>query len=135
MGNKDDIFIKSGLYKSEKYNNNLINQVWPKIAVFVDWFNEKSTKMWFKGLQDLYDQFAYDGIWVDMNEPWGFQTAEMDPANPVPIPIDGVEQNCRRPRYLEQENADGKNYSWYTTFDQSKNSTWYLPFLPDFGNY
>ena len=70
-----------------------------------------------------------------MNEPWGFQTAEMDPANPVPIPIDGVEQNCRRPRYLEQENADGKNYSWYTTFDQSKNSTWYLPFLPDFGNY
>ena len=50
MGNNDDIFIKSGLYKSEKYNNNLINQVWPKIAVFVDWFNEKSTKMWFRGL-------------------------------------------------------------------------------------
>ena len=26
MGNSDDIFIKSGWYKSEKYNNNLINQ-------------------------------------------------------------------------------------------------------------
>jgi alpha-glucosidase len=25
MGNRDDIFIKSGLYKSTKYNNNLIN--------------------------------------------------------------------------------------------------------------
>jgi alpha-glucosidase (family GH31 glycosyl hydrolase) len=50
MGNSDDIFIKSGLYKSQKYNNNLINQVWPKIAVFVDWFNDKSTNMWFKGL-------------------------------------------------------------------------------------
>lgn len=72
MGNSDDIFIKSGLYKSQKYNNNLINQVWPKIAVFVDWFNNKSTNMWFKGLQDLYNQFDYDGIWIDMNEPWGF---------------------------------------------------------------
>jgi alpha-glucosidase (family GH31 glycosyl hydrolase) len=25
MGNKDDIFIKSGMYNSTKYNNNLIN--------------------------------------------------------------------------------------------------------------
>ena len=25
MGNKDDIFIKSGIYKSTKYNNNLIS--------------------------------------------------------------------------------------------------------------
>jgi alpha-glucosidase len=50
MGNADDIFIKSGLYKSTKYNNNLINQVWPKISVFVDWFNVNSTKMWFNGL-------------------------------------------------------------------------------------
>jgi len=55
MGNQDDIFIKSGVYKNEKYNNNLINKVWPKIAVFVDWFNEKSNKMWSKGLQDLYN--------------------------------------------------------------------------------
>ena len=50
IGNNDDIFIKSDLYKSEKYNNNLINQVWPKTAVFVDWFNEKSRNMWFRGL-------------------------------------------------------------------------------------
>jgi len=80
MGNKDDIFIKSGLYKSTKYNNNLINEVWPKIAVFVDWFNDKCINMWSQGLHDLYDQLPYDGIWIDMNEPWGFQTAELNPS-------------------------------------------------------
>jgi hypothetical protein len=42
--------------------------------------------MWSKGLSDLYNQFAFDGIWIDMNEPYGFQTAEMDPSNPRPIP-------------------------------------------------
>ncbi len=72
MGNKDDIFIKSALYKSEKYNNNLINQVWPDIAVFVDWFNPNSTRMWWEGLRDLYKQLPYDGLWIDMNEPYSF---------------------------------------------------------------
>jgi alpha-glucosidase (family GH31 glycosyl hydrolase) len=46
--------------------------VWPKVAVFVDWFNDNCTHMWFAGLDDLYAQTKYDGIWIDMNEPWGF---------------------------------------------------------------
>jgi len=53
-GNADDIFIKSGQYKSVKYNNNLITAVWPSIAVFVDWFNDKCINMWSMGLNDLY---------------------------------------------------------------------------------
>lgn len=81
IGNTDDIFIKSGIHKSTKYNNNLINEVWPKIAVFVDWFNQKCTNMWFTGLRDLYEKLPYDGIWIDMNEPWGFKTAELNPNN------------------------------------------------------
>jgi|LauGreDrversion4_2_1035121.scaffolds.fasta_scaffold1015993_1 alpha-glucosidase (family GH31 glycosyl hydrolase) len=72
MGNSDDIFIKSGIHKSDKYNNNLINQVWPDISVFIDWFNDKCVNMWHTGLADLYNAFNYDGIWIDMNEPWGF---------------------------------------------------------------
>jgi alpha-glucosidase len=39
-GNFDDIFIKSSLYNSKKYNGNLIASVWPKTAVFIDWFNK-----------------------------------------------------------------------------------------------
>ena len=45
------------------------------------------------------------------------------------------EENTRRPRYLEQNNNQPENYQWYKTFDQSSNSTWFLPFLPDFENY
>jgi hypothetical protein len=71
-----------------------------------------------------------------MNEPEGFQTAEMNPANPVPVPIGGVESNCRRPRQLfEETSTPQSDYSWYKSFSQDKNSTWFLPFIPDFGNY
>jgi alpha-glucosidase (family GH31 glycosyl hydrolase) len=77
--------------------------------------------MWSKGLSDLYNQFAFDGIWIDMNEPYSFQTAEMDPSNPRPIPqptLLAAEQNTRRPRYLEQNNnVQSENYQWYKTFD------------------
>lgn len=54
QGNKDNVFIKSGQYKSEKYNNNLILKVWPQQAVFVDWFNPKCKDLWNLGLTDLY---------------------------------------------------------------------------------
>ncbi len=53
LGNNDDVFIKSGLYKSQKYNNNLISKVWPETAVFVDWFNDKCMNVWTTGLDDL----------------------------------------------------------------------------------
>jgi alpha-glucosidase (family GH31 glycosyl hydrolase) len=99
IGNTDDIFIKSGIHKSTKYNNNLINEVWPKIAVFVDWFNQKCTNMWFTGLRDLYDKLPYDGIWIDMNEPWGFQTAELNPNNLTDRPR-STEQRSRRSNTL-----------------------------------
>jgi len=47
--------------------------------VFVDWFNDKCINMWSQGLNDLYEMLPYDGIWIDMNEPWGFQHREMNP--------------------------------------------------------
>jgi len=59
----------------------LINQVWPGTSVYVDWFNEKCVNMWYTGLTDLYNDFHYDGIWLDMNEPSGFKYGEMDPAS------------------------------------------------------
>ena len=79
LGNSLDVFIKSGQYKSKTYNNNLILKVWPEKAVFVDWFNEKSKQLWGTGLYDLYNSTHYDGIWIDMNEPTGFEHGEHKP--------------------------------------------------------
>ena len=56
MGQKDGIFIKSSMYKSDAYNNTLIAKVWPEVAVFVDWWNPKCMNMWATGLKDLYAQ-------------------------------------------------------------------------------
>ena len=79
MGNDDGVFIKSGLYKSEKYNNNLISKVWPETAVFMDWFNKKCMNVWSFGLYNLYTQTNFDGLWIDMNEPTTFKDGETKP--------------------------------------------------------
>lgn len=133
LGNDKDIFIKSAIYSNPTYNNNLINQVWPKIAVFVDWFNDNCTSMWYTGLDDLYAETKFDGVWIDMNEPWGFQTAEIDPADPHYVPVSGPAPE-RRPRFLEQSQAEN-NYDWYQSFNNDEKSTYYLPFIADYKNY
>ncbi len=91
MGNKDDVFIKSALYTSEKYNNNLIAKVWPDRAVFVDWFNEKCMNVWSHGLYDLYNLVKYDGLWIDMNEPTTFNDGEIKPEDAKPVNQDNIQ--------------------------------------------
>lgn len=114
MGNEDNTFIKSGLWRSTKYNNNLISQVWPKQAVFMDWFNKKCMNVWSKGLYDLYQQTKYDGLWIDMNEPTTFQHGETKPDDAIPV----------KPKL-------GDSYSWYYEFESQKEmSTFKLPFIP-----
>lgn len=53
QGNKDGVFIQSSMFNSETYGKNLINKVWPKTAVFIDWLHDKANDTWFIGLQDL----------------------------------------------------------------------------------
>ena len=45
-----------------------------------------------------------------MNEPWGFETGEMDPLNIRLYQMKSAEENTRRPRYLEQNNNQPENY-------------------------
>lgn len=72
QGNTDGIFIQSSMFNSKTYGKNLINKVWPKTAVFIDWLHDKANNTWFTGLSDLQQQVAYDGLWLDMNEPSTF---------------------------------------------------------------
>jgi alpha-glucosidase len=92
MGQKDNIFIKSSMYKSDKYNNTLLAKVWPEVAVFVDWWNPKCMNMWSTGLKDLYDKVQYDGLWIDMNEPTTFNHGELDHSK--------VKTSTQTPRFL-----------------------------------
>lgn len=88
LGNEADIFVKSGIYESEMYNNNLIAKVWPERAVFIDWFNEKCIDVWSTGLYDLYNLVNYDGLWIDMNEPTTFSHGEIKPEDAKPKKVE-----------------------------------------------
>ncbi|RWS18798.1 hypothetical protein B4U80_00144, partial [Leptotrombidium deliense] len=48
----------------------LIGRVWNKSGktVFPDFTNPNATEYWFRQLQRLHSQVAFDGAWIDMNE-------------------------------------------------------------------
>ena len=56
----------------DKYGGAISQKVWPTHTVFIDWFNSNASNVWGAGLEDLYEQVNYDGIWIDMNEATGF---------------------------------------------------------------
>ena len=64
IGDENNLFIKSGYT-----NKNLFGKVWPKKAVFPDFFNPNIKKIWDYGLDNYLKIINYDGIWLDMNEP------------------------------------------------------------------
>jgi alpha-glucosidase (family GH31 glycosyl hydrolase) len=86
-GDLYNIFIKSGIHSSVTYNNNLISKVWPERAVFVDWLDESCLNLVVLGLDDLFNIFEFDGLWIDMNEATTFKNGEIDP-NPATPPTE-----------------------------------------------
>jgi len=50
----------------------LVGQVWPVDAVFVDWTHENATKYWHSQLSDLHSKVKFDGLWLDMDEASNF---------------------------------------------------------------
>ena len=75
----------------------------------IDFFNDKCMNLWAKGLNDLYKQVPFDGLWLDMNEPTALIAGELQPDDAQPLT---PEERLRTKRFLEEE-----DYSWYSTFD------------------
>ena len=68
IGNEMNVFIKTAHYQNLSHGN-LLGVVWPGYTAYIDFFSPNSTEFWGQGLQSLYEQVPYDGIWLDMNEP------------------------------------------------------------------
>eukprot|EP00826_Nyctotherus_ovalis_P021366 TRINITY_DN1688_c0_g1_i11.p1 TRINITY_DN1688_c0_g1~~TRINITY_DN1688_c0_g1_i11.p1 ORF type:complete len:843 (+),score=232.08 TRINITY_DN1688_c0_g1_i11:71-2599(+) len=73
----NDIYYKKGeemnaFVRSAYTKKTLIGKVWPGYAVYPAWMNVNASILWYMGLQNLYDQVKYDGIWIDMNEASNF---------------------------------------------------------------
>ncbi|XP_026830586.1 lysosomal alpha-glucosidase-like [Ooceraea biroi] len=67
-GIKRDIFVKDGASDGPFVGKvwNLVSTVWP------DFTNPKTMEYYESMMSDMHDSFAYDGAWIDMNEPSNF---------------------------------------------------------------
>jgi alpha-glucosidase (family GH31 glycosyl hydrolase) len=90
LGEQYNAFIRSAITKKT-----LIARVWPGLAVFLAWYNPKATEVWHVGLQDLYNQVEFDGIWLDMNEVTSFCPGECPPRREVLV--NGVKDDPHDP--------------------------------------
>lgn len=125
LGNKTNSFIQSSIAAPGKngrpveYGNNLISSVWPKKAVFMDWFSEGSSTLWNQGLDDLFTLVNYDGLWLDMSEATTFSNGETDTGLIAP-------KSVETSRMLQETLDDG----WYISYDATSTAdTYFLPFV------
>ncbi|XP_029161995.1 lysosomal alpha-glucosidase-like [Nylanderia fulva] len=67
-GMKQDIFVKDGITHKPFIGKvwNLVSTVWP------DFTNPKTIEYYANMMGNMHDSFAYDGAWIDMNEPSNF---------------------------------------------------------------
>ncbi|XP_076238484.1 lysosomal alpha-glucosidase [Calliopsis andreniformis] len=66
-GVKQDIFIK------DESNQPFVGKVWNFVStVWPDFSNPKTKDYWYQMMSKMHDSFAYDGAWIDMNEPSNF---------------------------------------------------------------
>ncbi|KAL5969703.1 Lysosomal alpha-glucosidase [Taenia solium] len=54
--------------------------VWPGETVYPDFTKNETFQWWYECARDFQQQFQYDGLWIDMNEPSNF--------------VDGSNQGC-----------------------------------------
>ncbi|KOX74652.1 Lysosomal alpha-glucosidase [Melipona quadrifasciata] len=67
-GVKKDIFIKD-----EATNQPFVGKVWNLVStVWPDFTNPKTQNYYLQMMSNMYSNFTYDGVWIDMNEPSNF---------------------------------------------------------------
>eukprot|EP01138_Halocafeteria_seosinensis_P012324 gb/GECG01012593.1/.p1 GENE.gb/GECG01012593.1/~~gb/GECG01012593.1/.p1 ORF type:complete len:1024 (+),score=93.82 gb/GECG01012593.1/:1-3072(+) len=65
-----------GVFVNDSDGNIFIGKVWPGLTAFPDFFNPKTYDWWLQQIKDFHDKIAYDGMWIDMNEPSNFCAGE-----------------------------------------------------------
>uniref|UniRef100_A0A1B6F1T2 P-type domain-containing protein n=1 Tax=Cuerna arida TaxID=1464854 RepID=A0A1B6F1T2_9HEMI len=95
--------LREGIFvKDPKEDKPFVTKVWnDKSTVFPDFFHPKTGSYWQKQIRQLHETFAFDGLWIDMNDPSTF--------------FDGGQYGCApnpldNPPYLPGVNG-GKLYS------------------------
>lgn len=86
-GNAQDIFIKSSINPTSKYNSNLVGLKGMNKCVYIDWFNiDKAQTFWSQALENYIEDVPFDGLWTQNNEATNDIQGEVDLSKPRPTP-------------------------------------------------
>eukprot|EP00112_Aurelia_sp_Birch-Aquarium-sp1_P012332 Seg2594.1 transcript_id=Seg2594.1/GoldUCD/mRNA.D3Y31 product="Lysosomal alpha-glucosidase" protein_id=Seg2594.1/GoldUCD/D3Y31 len=59
-------------YVKDSNGKPLVGKVWPGLTVYPDFFHPNAQKYWTEEISKFHQLFAFDGLWIDMNEPSNF---------------------------------------------------------------
>ncbi|KAF8386223.1 hypothetical protein PRIPAC_75365 [Pristionchus pacificus] len=103
------------LYPLVKNTKILLSVVWPdKHVAFPDFLDpqKETSEWWTDEFRRFHDQIAFDGAWIDMNEPAAFGTNELNPfyfdndnhpnLKPLSCPLTGPDSEWDAPPYKTQ---------------------------------
>nr|XP_022314501.1 maltase-glucoamylase, intestinal-like [Crassostrea virginica] len=82
IGKNLSAFIQWPTFNVDQNGTDMLGYVWPKgKAVFPDFFKDETKTYWENLIVDHHNNLAFDGLWIDMNEPANFGTNEERPFN------------------------------------------------------
>lgn len=98
-----------------------------KKCVYIDWFKVgEPLSFWERNLQAYHKVIDFDGVWTTNNEAYTDIQGELF----VDAPIKQEEAHYKR--FLAASNNSQYDTTWFKTFEQKNQSTYYLPFIPSF---
>ncbi|XP_066581839.1 lysosomal alpha-glucosidase-like [Prorops nasuta] len=65
--------IREKIFVTDEFGNPFVGKVWNLIStVWPDFTNPKTPEYYRRMMKEMHDNFAFDGAWIDMNEPSNF---------------------------------------------------------------
>ena len=77
------IGFNNNVYTKDPNGDNLLGTVWPGSVNYPDFFDPNASMFWNIGLEQLYEQVPFSGIWTDMNEASNFVPKESKTGAPT----------------------------------------------------
>ncbi|XP_053996416.1 lysosomal alpha-glucosidase-like [Hylaeus anthracinus] len=121
-GLKEDIFVKDG-----ETNQPFMGKVWNLVStVWPDFTNPKTKDYYFRMMKNMHDTFAFDGAWIDMNEPSNFYDGlkegcpknNLDYPEYVPNVVEG--KLAKKTLCMNAKHYIGPHYNLHNTYGTSQ---------------
>jgi alpha-glucosidase len=141
MASDKKVLLKSSI-NPDKDGGWLTQHVWSKKTVFLDFMDRQASEIWMHGINALFEDVEYDGLWLDMNEATGFCDGEcingVPPTPTPPTPPSAQRRSLKEKLMKNTEKFINEEIigdpipptNWYESYPQNEKSTYFLPFVP-----